>query len=231
MMKITFLGLTAAAGLTAVAAASMPRADLSIFCPHRKLGINCIAPGAFNDVLSQVAKNASLDVVVASINNWLTGMCSVGFYVHPSVAAAQLIQSHGVQPPDIGACRNELFGGLGANTKFCMTELLTKDSAITQLSLADPTVLLQDFTFGVFNLDCDECTKATFQLLATLSGGKSSTALITAVCGANFTATLNTTAPVGITHSAVNVELGNGAAVLAPTAALLILVGLFFTLL
>ncbi|KAJ6563435.1 hypothetical protein DFH09DRAFT_848291, partial [Mycena vulgaris] len=140
-----------------------------------------------------------------SINNWLTGMCSVGFtacspqtlgHVATNVSAGcgtlPEFEPNAAIPRanltrEYPVIRDVMCLKKWANNKFCMTELLTKYNAITQLSLTDPTVLLQDFTFGLFNLDCNECTKATFQLLAPLSDGESSTALITAVCGANFT--------------------------------------------
>lgn len=42
-------------------------------------GINCIAPGALNEVFSQARQNASLEVISGAIDAWLTEMCGVGF--------------------------------------------------------------------------------------------------------------------------------------------------------
>ncbi|KAJ6504562.1 hypothetical protein DFH09DRAFT_1101793 [Mycena vulgaris] len=76
--------------------------------------------------------------------------------------------------------------------------------------------LMEQLIFGAFNSDCNVCTKATVGLYNKLFPALNGTALVENLCGANFSATINTI-HVGISHSAVDVACGNGVVLHAAT--------------
>jgi len=259
MMKVSaFFGLAAAAGLTAVAGASVPRASpdpstcaskLSQVLTDPKLpSLQCLAPEALNNVVTQAAQNASSAVVIGAIDTWLAGMCGVGF-CRPDMVEADEFAT--------GTCSGiaDVYGGIAdnvtaaiklyypavremmclknsaANNTFCMTQYLAQAGSTVSLNAANPLDIIKGLISASFNMGCNECTKAAAQIVTKIAPFNDSS--LTASCGSDFTATLNST-PVGITQSAVDVEFGtkNGAAALAPTTALLLFtISVLFTLL
>jgi hypothetical protein len=69
-----------------------------------------------------------------------------------------------------------------------MTELLTQ-SAVNSFNAAaaDPFSILTELVVDSFNMDCNECSKAAFQLASEIPGSPIGNAALTSMCGANFT--------------------------------------------
>ncbi|KAJ7686918.1 hypothetical protein B0H17DRAFT_702669 [Mycena rosella] len=112
--------------------------------------------------------------------------------------------------------------------KFCVTESVKPDNT-TGINGSSPedTILGLFLSASFLGATCTECTKAQYQLQVKF--GSSNFQPINDICGANFTANLNSTV-VGVTQAAVNSDFKakNGAGKLAPTASLLLAVfGLF----
>ncbi|KAJ7119173.1 hypothetical protein C8R44DRAFT_982819 [Mycena epipterygia] len=246
MMKFAFFGLTAAAALTAVAAASIPRAELSAcgsainsILSSLDPGFNCIAPGALNDIIALTNKNASFDVVTSTVDHWLTEMCGAGSCSNDTLSQI----SGNVSTPcgadllnatDYSFLRETMCLKDSTANKFCVTEAITPEGA-ADISGSSPelTILGLFLSSSALGATCNECTKAQYQL--SVKAGSSNFQPINDICGANFTATLNSTA-VGITQAAVNsdfkVKSKNGAGTLAPTTGLFLLAASgFFALL
>ncbi|KAJ7463261.1 hypothetical protein FB451DRAFT_1403904 [Mycena latifolia] len=272
MMKfrLAIFGLAAAAGLTAVAAVSLPRAELPtcanavntvLTAPDPNL--NCIRPLALSSLIRQGTTNNALASVTNSINLWLTQFCSVGFcpldtleksattistgcgsnfgsFDLPAGGATPLIDALKTSYPVVRdmMCLKNVNNG----NKFCMTELLSQAN-VTALNFADPAAIVEALILRAFNTDCNECTRAAFQLASKISNFESGT--IGGICGTTFAAGLTTSAPLGIVQTAPNVQFGaapaspgaagpapsNGGGALAPTAAFLLLAtSAFFTL-
>lgn len=69
-----------------------------------------------------------------------------------------------------------------------MTELLTAAN-LTAFDLTDSATVIEHLIFAAFNSDCNECTKAAFDLFDNLIPGFNATALVESQCGANFSCT------------------------------------------
>ncbi|KAJ7686904.1 hypothetical protein B0H17DRAFT_1136574 [Mycena rosella] len=106
--------------------------------------------------------------------------------------------------------------------KFCVTESIQPVNT-TDGSSPEDTILGLFLSASFLGTTCTECTKAQYQLQ--VKTGNSNFQPLTNICGANFTATLNSTV-VGVTQAAVNSDFKakNGAGKLAPTASLLLAV-------
>ncbi|KAJ7664211.1 hypothetical protein B0H17DRAFT_1211385 [Mycena rosella] len=237
-MKFGFFGLTAAAGLTAVVAVSIPRAELTacssainslLSSPDPEF--QCIAPGSLNDIISVGSTNTSADVFGSAVDAWLTRACGVGAcssdtlsHISGNLTACGADPSFNVT--EYSAFRELVCLKDTVANKFCVTESFTQIGA-ANFTAATPEETIFVLVLGLtpFGATCNECTKAQYQLA--VKAGNSDFQPLTQICGANFTATLNTTA-VGITQAAVNSEFKanskNGARALSPTASLLLLV-------
>ncbi|KAJ7084670.1 hypothetical protein C8R44DRAFT_51707 [Mycena epipterygia] len=198
MMKLSaFFGLAAAAGLTAVAAASLPRAGLSLTRG------DCAS--TVNQILSSTAsQNASSAAVVGAIDNWLTGMCGVGFCSTDTLQGVEFAT---------GTCTGitDVYGGISdnvttalelyypavrdmmclknsaANNTFCMTQYLAQAGSTMSFNATDPIALIKQLISAAsFNSGCNECTKAAAQIVSKIAPFNSSS--ITASCGADFAA-------------------------------------------
>jgi hypothetical protein len=67
-----------------------------------------------------------------------------------------------------------------------MTELLSQ-SKVSLFDMTDPVVVVEELIFSAFNGDCNDCTRAAFGLSNALIPGLDGNALLTSMCGANFT--------------------------------------------
>ncbi|KAJ7935836.1 hypothetical protein B0H13DRAFT_1853949 [Mycena leptocephala] len=240
MMKFSaFFGLTAAAGLAA-ATVNVPReaspscvSAINTILSSPEPGINCLAPGALNTIISEASKNATVEVLAGAIDHWLDEMCAVGFcspetleHVAANITAGCGTTFDGIALPsaiglvtalkvDYPVIRDMMcLKNSNANKQYCMTELLSQ-SKVSLFDMTDPVVVVEELIFSAFNGDCNDCTRAAFGLSNALIPGLDGNALLTSMCGANFTASLSTTPPVGIIHSAVTFGFKNGARALA----------------
>ncbi|KAF7344059.1 hypothetical protein MVEN_01695400 [Mycena venus] len=245
MMKFAFFTVTAAAALTVVAAVSIPRDDscgtaIENLASSSNPGFKCLAPTQFKDVLALGSKNSSVAEIKSTMDTWLTAFCGVG-----SCSADTVSQiSSGVNATcSVEAFNSTDFSNLRevlclkdttANT-FCTTEGFTQgfmvDTNVTDAgnSIEGPAgVMLAILLLSADGFaPCNECAKARYQLRA--KTGDTDFQTLNSSCGANFTATLNSTV-VGVTQVAVAGEFkNNGAGAIAPTASLLLLAisGLF----
>ncbi|KAJ6566582.1 hypothetical protein B0H19DRAFT_1257784 [Mycena capillaripes] len=241
-MKFAFFTATAAAALAAVAAASIPRDDSSSFSScgttieslvsSSNPAFNCLAPVQLKDVLALGNKNSSVAESTSTVNTWLTAFCGVGSCTADTIS--QLSNSVNstcgtgdFNVTDFVAIRETLcLKDTTANT-FCTTEGFTQGSTVTNTS--DPGSGAIGVLFGILAASsdnfapCNECAKARYQLRVK-AGGSTDFQILNQSCGANFTATLNSTV-VGVSQEAVAGDFkSNGAVVFAPTAGLLLLV-------
>ncbi|KAJ7815642.1 hypothetical protein B0H14DRAFT_3745521 [Mycena olivaceomarginata] len=245
----TVFGFAAAAGLAAAAAVNTPRTALFAcasaidgILSSPDPGINCLAPGALNAIVQTGSQNLSVEVVGGQIDHWLTQIapilegiannisagCGSSFSNTPLPPALSLITTFKNDYPVIREMM--CLQNTAANDKFCMTELLTQANLGSFKLAADKPEVLAQLLTASFNLDCNECTKAAWTLAKTIAPSFGTTP-VDAVCGANFTATLNTTAK-GVTQLAVQKEFStskNGVAALAiPTFTGFLLATLMF---
>ncbi|KAJ7463244.1 hypothetical protein FB451DRAFT_1095054 [Mycena latifolia] len=257
-INLAFLGLTAAAALTVVTAASLPRADpptcasavtTVLSSNSADPGINCVAPSALNNLIQQGATNKSLASVNASTTLWLTDMCGVGMcspavieQVGGNISAGCGTDFAGFPlSSNVSALIDTLKSDypivrdmmcMKNNDQFCMTDLLT-EAIVGGLNLADPVAVVGTLITRAFNLDCNNCTKAAFRLASLIAPSFYTGAqAISTVCGADFTTPVDGPEPASITHTAVSFMFSqNGGVALAPTAALLLAVtAVFITL-
>ncbi|KAJ7737350.1 hypothetical protein B0H16DRAFT_106561 [Mycena metata] len=241
MMKFSFFVLQAAAALTAVTAASIRRDNSSSSCTSALQSIvtssdpsfGCLAPSALKEVFALGTSNPSAAEFESTLNNWFTDFCGVGTCTSDTIdkLSATVDTPCGIEfnMTDYTQLRELLcLKDTAANT-FCTAETLfsgndtdTGMSVNTTNSTADPgeilfTILLVSTPFFT---PCNECAKAQYQLSVQQGGADTSTL---DHCGANFTATLNSTL-VGVKQVAVTSEFkANAARALAPTAGLLLL--------
>jgi len=238
-MNFVFFTLTAAAALTAVSAASIPRDDscgssLESLVTSSDPGLNCLAPTALKDVFALGTKNASADVIKSTVTTWLTDFCGVGTCssdtvnkISTSVNASCSVETFNAT--EFASLRESLcLKDTVANT-FCTVESFSQDS--TDTNSTDPAspgeIMLAIFlASSTLFSPCNECAKAQYQL--GVKTGNTDFQILNDRCGANFTATLNSTV-VGVAQTAVTTEFKNAASPLAPTAGMLLLVmsGLF----
>ncbi|KAJ6512385.1 hypothetical protein DFH09DRAFT_1197328 [Mycena vulgaris] len=239
MLKSAFLCLAAAAGLAA--AASVSRAAVSAcgtavnnILTATDPNLGCIAPAGIKAIISQAVPlaNGSFTVPTAAVDNWLTQMCGVGFcspqtlqrvaatitggcgtsfgtFVLPG--AAQLVSILTTDYPvfrQMMCLRNSAVGN-----KFCMTEAFAQ-SAISDINLADPAGTVQSLISTAFNTDCNQCTKAAFQLVNKVMPLGSDA--ITRSCGPAF-GDINAS-PIGISQAAINVAFPATGAPAAPSS-------------
>ncbi|KAJ7884942.1 hypothetical protein B0H13DRAFT_1889777 [Mycena leptocephala] len=245
MMKFAFLATAAAAAATAVPTASnFSSCDQAIesVLSSPDPGLKCLAPGSLNDLISLGAKNTSSADFNSSLDHWLTDFCAVGVCssdvlnevtANITAGCADVFNStiFAFNPTNFSLNRDTLcLKDTVANT-FCITEFFGANESVTD----DQAVMLGGLSLGLdfissgFLTSCDECGKAQYQLR--VKNGNSDFSSLTTFCGANYTATLNST-PVGITQTAVDSEFKNGARVLDPTAGIVLLVvSAFYTLL
>ncbi|KAJ7919574.1 hypothetical protein B0H13DRAFT_1988350 [Mycena leptocephala] len=240
MMNFVFFTLTAAAALTAVSAASIPRDDscgssLESLVTSSDPGLNCLAPTALKDVFALgTKKNASVDDVKNTVSTWLTDFCGVGTCsadtvnkISTSVNASCSVDTFNTT--DFAGLRESLcLKDTVANT-FCTVESLSQGSTDTNSTdTASPGEVMLAIFLASSTLfsPCNECAKAQYQL--GVKAGNTDFQVLNDRCGANFTATLNSTV-VGVAQTAVTTEFKNAAGPLAPTAGMLLIAmsGLF----
>ncbi|KAJ7114251.1 hypothetical protein C8R44DRAFT_881119 [Mycena epipterygia] len=189
----------------------------------------CLRTGPLTEIVKSATTHERLAPVarVDEIEGWLEFMCEMGFcspQTLESIAStieagcgSDLSGLPGITLPqglsmvtalkqnypivrDLLCLRNTAQGN-----KFCMTELIV-DNRTQDLYNADPTAMVGKLVGRALNnLDCNECTKAAYGIAKSIQPNLG-TGDIDVACGANFTATLNTTA-VGINHTALAVEL------------------------
>ncbi|KAJ6464733.1 hypothetical protein C8R47DRAFT_67297 [Mycena vitilis] len=241
MMTFAAFALTVAAALTAVNAARIPRTELSACSTaiQNVLGssdaaFSCVAPGALLDFALLSIKNAnfSLADIGNAADNWLTQFCAVGSCSQDTLnnIASNLTAGCG----DIGINNATNFGLIRdtmclkdtVTSKFCTVEAFSVNG--TQSQAAEPSEMLLGLLLSASPLaaTCNECTKAQYQLA--VKAGDSNFQPLQDICGANFTATLNSTV-VGVTSVAVagdfaSVAPHSGAGLLGPPAGLLLAV-------
>jgi len=244
--------------IATASAASVSRRDEASCSAAINNTLYSTAPGMFclrTGALRAIVKSATTHQRVApsfrvdQITGWLEFMCETGFcspQTLESIAStieagcgSDLSGLPGITPPqglsvvaalkqnypivrDLLCLRNTAQGN-----KFCMTELIA-DNRTQDLYNADPAAMvgkLMDLALN--NLDCNECTKAAYGITKSIKPNFG-TGDIDAACGANFTATLNTTA-VGINHTALAVEFtSNGVMGLAMPSLSLLPLTMFF---
>ncbi|KAJ7919593.1 hypothetical protein B0H13DRAFT_2656660 [Mycena leptocephala] len=220
-MNFVFFTLTAAAALTAVSAASIPRDDacgssLESLVTSSDPGLNCLAPSTLKDVFTLGTKNASADDIKSTISTWLTDFCGVGTCssdtvnkISTSVNASCSVDTFNAT--DFASLRESLcLKDTVANT-FCTVESFSQGSSDTDTNSTN-TASPGEILLGIF-LDsstlfspCNECGKARYQL--DVKAGNTDFQFLTDRCGANFTATLNSTL-VGVAQTAVTTEFKN----------------------
>jgi hypothetical protein len=89
--------------------------------------------------------------------------------------------------PYVGTVKFSLYHdfNLSTNFNFCMSKNWT--TAALQLAMVnDPVAVVEQLIAKSFNTDCNECTKAAFQLYNKAFPQINGTGLITDACGANF---------------------------------------------
>ncbi|KAJ6563437.1 hypothetical protein DFH09DRAFT_1279004 [Mycena vulgaris] len=226
MLESAFLCLAAAAGLAA--AASVSRAAISAcgtavnnILTATDPNLGCIAPAGIKAVISQAVTldDGSSTVPTAAVDDWLTQMCGVGFCSPQTLqriaatitggcgasfgafklpAAAQFVSTLTTDYPifrQMMCLRNS-----AAGNKFCMTEAFVQ-SVSSKIDFADPAGTVQSLINLASNGDCNQCTKAAFQLInkvIPLGSDK-----ITKTCGPAF-GDINAP-PIGISQAAINV--------------------------
>ncbi|KAJ7201778.1 hypothetical protein B0H12DRAFT_1163189 [Mycena haematopus] len=221
-------------------------------------GIQCLAPAGLTSFLSLSSRNASVADVKGAVDGWLTDFCGVGscrcvhnpviglgFRATRELADWVLVTGSADTLTHIG---NNITAGCGdvgdfnttnfealrgllclkdttANS-FCTTESLLSNGTVSTFAPPEDLMLGLLLASSTLGATCNECTKAQYQ--QGLKTGDSDTEVLTEICGANFTATLNSTA-VGIEEVTTP---KNGARALAPTVTLLIITlsGLFVSL-
>ncbi|KAJ7327509.1 hypothetical protein DFH08DRAFT_967938 [Mycena albidolilacea] len=237
-MKFAFFTVTAAAALTAVAAASIPRDDscgtaIENLASSSNPGFNCLAPTQFKDVLALGSKNSSLAEFKSTMDTWLTAFCGVGScsadtvsQISSGVNATCSVEAFNVT--DFDNLREVLCLKDTTTNTFCTTEGFGQGENATDTS--DATSGPAGIMVGILLVSsdgfspCNECAKARYQLRA--KSGDTDFQTLNSSCGANFTGDT----VVGVTQVAVAGEFkNNGAGVLTPTASLLLLAisGLF----
>ncbi|KAJ7306133.1 hypothetical protein DFH08DRAFT_902217 [Mycena albidolilacea] len=248
MMKFSFFVLTAAAALTAVAAASIRR-DNSSSCASALEGLvtssdpafKCLAPSALKGVFDLGTKKPSAAEFESALDSWLTDFCGVGTCSSDTIGKI----SAAVDPPCGTTLNTTAFAELRqlvclkdtvANT-FCTVETLKNGNdtdADTNANNTTTTTSPGEILFGIFLAStplftpCNECAKAQYQV--GVQQGSTDPSIFNE-CGANFIANLNTTL-VGVKQVAVTSEFKNAAGALGPTAGLLLLaISGFFALL
>ncbi|KAJ6555673.1 hypothetical protein DFH09DRAFT_1084844 [Mycena vulgaris] len=217
-MKLAFVTLTAAATLTAV------ESLLSSSDP----GLQCLAPSALNNFLSlRNTPNVTADVVKNTVDQWATAFCGVGSCSSDTIS--RIVSNVTAACGSVGdASKIDASTSLPTTAnKFCISESI-KPAGI---SGAAPELMLLGLILasGDTGATCNDCTKARYQLK--VQAGDSSTDTISGICGADFTATLNSTV-AGVSQVAVGGEVKstkNGAGTLALPAGLLLVAvsGLF----
>ncbi|KAJ7610625.1 hypothetical protein DFH06DRAFT_1374287 [Mycena polygramma] len=244
MMTFASFALTVAAALMAVNAAHIPRTELSAcstaiqsVLSSSDAALSCVAPGALLDFALLSIKNANFSLTDASnaADNWLTQFCAVGSQDTLNSIASNLTAGCG----DLGINNATNFGLIRdtmclkdtVTDKFCTVEAFSVNG--TESQAAEPSEMLLGLLLSASPLaaKCNECTKAQYQLA--VKAGDSNFQPLQDICGANFTATLNSTV-VGVTSIAVagdfalpkghSVAPHNGAGLLAPPAGLLLAV-------
>ncbi|KAF7344129.1 hypothetical protein MVEN_01702900 [Mycena venus] len=238
MMKFNFFVLTAAAALTAVAAASIRR-DNSSSCGSALESLvtssdpafNCLAPSALKDVFDLGTKNPSAAEVETTLDTWLTDFCGVGTCSSDTIGkiSAAVNTTCGVDAfntTDFSELRELLCLKDTVTNTFCTVETLksgndtdTDTNANNTNTTTDPGEILFTIFLASTTLftPCNECAKAQYQLA--VKQGSTDTGTLDH-CGANFTANLNSTV-VGVKQVGVTGEFKNAAGALTPTTGLL----------
>ncbi|KAF7377949.1 hypothetical protein MSAN_00218800 [Mycena sanguinolenta] len=229
MSKSASFILLAAAALTAVTAASIPRADSGTCASFESLlsssdpQFSCLAPvGKLTSVVSSA--NATLTSAQSALNNWLTEFCAV-----PSCSTDTLDQVanltstcssfNGTQFAQQYPEARELFCLRDTtNNTFCTTEALSPDNFSSDNSTdttddtsdTNPEDVLFVLALASSGLGtCSECTKAQYQV--GVKFGQPDASAFLSQCGADFVASLNSTAQ-GIEQTAVTSTTSSTAA-------------------
>ncbi|KAJ7244404.1 hypothetical protein B0H12DRAFT_1129430 [Mycena haematopus] len=239
MAKLASFILIAAAALTPVIAAHIPRTAqsscasvLENILSSSNPGFSCLAPNAFADIIDLGTQNASVASFGSAIDKWLTefcaaGPCSADTLDQISNLTAGCSDFDGTAFAAAFPESRELLclKDTTANT-FCATEALMSGvnetaTANTNTTGATPEdvllgLVLASSGFGT----CTQCTKAQYQV--SVKFGQTDSSGFEDDCGADFSAQLNSTA-VGIEQTAVTSESKNGAGAVTPTNLLILL--------
>ncbi|KAJ7171398.1 hypothetical protein C8R46DRAFT_1262841 [Mycena filopes] len=255
LMKIsTLFVLTAAAGLTAAAPTNTTTpascaAAIDSILTSTQPGINCIAPAALSQLVRTAAGASDADAIRNQMDIWLDKMCGVGFcsnstleYIAGTISAGCTsgLGSLPIPAPlalvstlktDYPVVRQMMcLKNTQAQNEYCMSELLGAQAKLGNFASASADTAVSALIGQAFNLDCNECTKAAFSLGKTLDPTLGVAALNN-VCGANFTATLSTAAPVGILHTEVKTQFNGAAALSVHTVGYLLAASVLFVML
>ncbi|KAF7377955.1 hypothetical protein MSAN_00219400 [Mycena sanguinolenta] len=239
MTKFASSILIAAAALTAVTAAYIPRDDQECASFEGLLSssnpqFSCLAPfGKLASVSASVTANTTVTQAASALDNWFTEFCAVPACSTDTLNQVVNITSgcsdfNGTNFAETYPEYRELFCLKDTtNNTFCTTEALSSGSNSTD-TLGDtsstpdtnPEDILFFLALGASGSDtCNECTKAQYQVAVKF--GQTDASGLLDQCGANFVASLNSTT-VGIQQTAVT-ESKNGASSITPTSLLILL--------
>jgi hypothetical protein len=199
---------------------------------NKNANFECYSPFFLGDVITQAASTNS-SKFIESTNDWLVQMCGRGSCNSQVIqtVAANVSAGCGSNIGDIALSSpasvlatvqlgypiiRNMMCLQDTNFNFCMSKNWT--TAALQLTMVnDPVAVIEQLISKSFNTDCNECTKAAFQLYNKAFPQINGTGLITDVCGADFAATLNNPV-VNIRQSAQNGTYSSGAGILAAPA-------------
>ncbi|KAJ7318565.1 hypothetical protein DFH08DRAFT_971305 [Mycena albidolilacea] len=229
MKNFGFFVLTAAAALTAVAAASIPRNNSSScgsafesVVTSSDPAFKCLAPSALKDVFALGTKNSSAVEVESTLNTWLTDFCGAGTCSSDTIGKISAAVNT--------TCGDQRLQQSTVTNTFCTVETFqSRNDTDTDAAANNTTTTTDpgDILFTIFLASstlftpCNECAKAQYQFAMKLGSTDIGTL---DRCGADFTANLNSTV-VGVKQVGITSEFKNaaGAPALAPTAGLLLL--------
>ncbi|KAF7377953.1 hypothetical protein MSAN_00219200 [Mycena sanguinolenta] len=242
MTKFASSILIAAAALTAVTAAYIPRDDQECASFESLLSssnpqFSCLAPfGKLANASASVSPNATVKEAASALDNWFTEFCAVPACSTDTLNQVVNITSgcsdfNGTNFAETYPEYRELFCLKDTtNNTFCTTEAFTSGSNSTDTTDdtsstpdTNPEDILLILALGSSGLGtCNECTKAQYQVAVKF--GQTDASGFLSQCGADFVASLNSTA-VGIEQTAVTSQSGskNGASSVAPTSLLILL--------
>ncbi|KAJ7118366.1 hypothetical protein C8R44DRAFT_790631 [Mycena epipterygia] len=219
MMKFSVLfGLSAAADLAAAGAVARQASPttcsntVSSILDSSDPGIDCLAPGGLEFIIS-LAKSGQNDQLPVNVDLWLYDFCDVGACSNQTLGnvAGNISTACGstfgnitlgnaadfatVLKNDYPVIRDMMCLANTANDgfKFCMTQMFS-GKVVTALQTTDPVQVITALVDQAFNSDCNECTKAAYQLFNPIFPQMNGTGLITQACGPAFAATLNISA-------------------------------------